>query len=322
VAPPDQPVPSALLKEADLENRVLRIVDRVLRGEPVESSCVELKTIWMPPKEAARAIGAMCNAAGGEPVLFLVGVDEKSASIPGVPVAELADWWARVQREFDREAPGLEKSLAVHIAGATVMALLFDTTRAPFVVNNPVNGLTGSGPVKFEVPWREGNATRSARREDLIRLLVPAVKLPELEVIDADAMFYSDGGAVWNISATLEVYAIARVRTILIGHRSSVVITPKHLGPADCRLLRRTFGEQSWPDPSPPPPRDVVLDRPGSFQFVLEGPTSCIGPVLPTELSIAVEFGMADSTLRPAISARLVQVPGPEGIVQYEMSTE
>jgi hypothetical protein len=35
--------------------------------------------------------------------------------------------------------------------------------------------------IAWEVPWREGTSVRAARREDLIRLLVPRSQLPELE---------------------------------------------------------------------------------------------------------------------------------------------
>jgi hypothetical protein len=38
-------------------------------------------------------------------------------------------------------------------------ALLFDTSRRPFVVKNPVYGNVNGGPVAFEVPWREGTET-------------------------------------------------------------------------------------------------------------------------------------------------------------------
>ncbi len=51
-----------------------------------------------------------------------------------------------------------------------VVAMLFETDRAPFVVKNPAYGTVGGDPVSLEVPWREGATTRSARRRDLLRL--------------------------------------------------------------------------------------------------------------------------------------------------------
>jgi len=83
---------------------------------------------------------------------------------------------------FDGLAPALVH-LAVPTADGTVVGLLFDTTRAPFVVKNPAHGTAGGGPVELEVPWREGTAVRSARREDLVRLLVPLQQLPEVELL-------------------------------------------------------------------------------------------------------------------------------------------
>jgi hypothetical protein len=41
---------------------------------------------------------------------------------------------------------------------------LFEVTRRPYVVRNPQAGAA----VSLEVPWREGNATRSARRSELL----------------------------------------------------------------------------------------------------------------------------------------------------------
>src|SRR5207237_7556722 len=95
---------------------------------------------------------------------------------------DVADWWPQVRACFDGLAPALVH-LAVPTADGTVVGLLFDTTRAPFVVRNPAHGATGGGPVELEVPWRDGTAVRPARREDLVRLLVPLQQLPEVELL-------------------------------------------------------------------------------------------------------------------------------------------
>ena len=66
--------------------------------------------------------------------------------------------------------------------GQSVVAVLFDTERAPFTVKNPAFGQTGGGPVELEVPWRDGTRIRSARRSELVQLLSPLAERPSLDV--------------------------------------------------------------------------------------------------------------------------------------------
>jgi hypothetical protein len=72
--------------------------------------------------------------------------------------------------------------LSVPIDDTSVFALVIETDRAPFVVKNPRYGMD-PGPVALEVPFRDGTAIRSARREDLIRILVPQSRSPAWEVL-------------------------------------------------------------------------------------------------------------------------------------------
>jgi hypothetical protein len=107
----------------------------------------------------------MANAAKGEPVLWLIGVDEKGATIPGAEHRELNNWYPQLVKEFDEGvAPALLVDLNVNSDGKTVVALLFETTSAPFVIKVPNTD-------RLEIPWREGTRTRSAKRAELIRLL-------------------------------------------------------------------------------------------------------------------------------------------------------
>ena len=61
------------------------------------------------------------------------------------------------------------------------MALLFETDRAPFVVRYPSDG-QGS----HEVPWRDGTGVRTARRSDLLSILVPIKQRAAFEVLEAE----------------------------------------------------------------------------------------------------------------------------------------
>lgn len=145
------------------------IIDRVKRGQPHEDSRVELKAAWPDDfNKTARQIAGHANAAGGEPVLWLIGVDEKNGVV-GVLHNELSNWRARLATEFDDLVPAMQ-DLNLTIEGKTAVALLFETDQAPYVVRNEKFDKPERGRVQFEVPWREATSTRSARRRDLLKL--------------------------------------------------------------------------------------------------------------------------------------------------------
>ena len=162
-----------------LESWTLDILDRVTGGNPVEDSRVELKREWPTPVEAARRIAGHANAAQGEPILWLIGIDEKAQSVGGAEPKELANWYPSVVSQFDEVAPELQ-DLAIKYHGVTIVALLFETDRAPFLVKNP-----SGGHIDWEVPWREGTKTRSVRRANLVRLLSGITTLPDVELLEA-----------------------------------------------------------------------------------------------------------------------------------------
>jgi hypothetical protein len=111
-------------------------------------------------------------------------VDQKNGVI-GANHMELADWYAQVKAHFDGLAPQLV-DVNVPVKGRAVVALFFETDRAPFVVKNPAYGSSGGGSVSLEVPWRENTSTRSATRSDLIKLLSPLQKLPSFEILSGE----------------------------------------------------------------------------------------------------------------------------------------
>jgi hypothetical protein len=152
------------MRKIQLENWVLDIVERVESGQPLEDFRVELKAKWIEPRKAARRIAGHANAARGEPILWIIGVDEDRGVI-GAESNDLANWYSAVASEFDGLAPNLT-----------------DLDRAPFVVRNPSFGEEKGEAVSHEVPWREGTQTRTARRSDLIRVLTPLFYLPEFEL--------------------------------------------------------------------------------------------------------------------------------------------
>ena len=116
------------MQSYQLEARVHQIIDAVTSSSPVEDSRVELKANWIEADKAARRLAAHANGAHGEPILWLIGVDEKAEKVSGAEMKELADWLPQVQRQFDLVHPELLHHVVVPIqADVAVVALLFDT---------------------------------------------------------------------------------------------------------------------------------------------------------------------------------------------------
>lgn len=303
------------MRPTDLEHRVLGIIDAVQRGSPVESSLVELKSAWPEAKRSARRLAGHCNAARGDPVLWIIGVDETEGVI-GATAEETADWWAGVQSEFDHETPALLTNISIHTNNRTVIGLLFDSSRAPFVIKNAVHGQPNAGPVQLEVPWREGNSVRSARREDLIRLLVPAVRTPVLELLSGEAQCSRDNTDTWYLTAEFGIHALVRSPIVLLSHRTRVRVDPEHLQPRPGRSYYLLF---SHPDERVMAAhRDVLLERSGAFDLRVCGSISGIGPGLPHEITMYIDFGLADSNHRPRVTTSLIMTNRDDSRVFYE----
>ena len=220
------------MRKQEIEFRVIGILERVAKGQPIEDDLVELKAEW--PRDhfrAARRIAAHANTARGEPILWLIGVDEKEGAV-GADFEELSNWFSRVRSRFDGHlAPSLI-SLAVPYEDKTVVALFFETDRAPFVIRNP----DGTGAITHEVPWREANSTRSALRADLIKLLYPIQKNPRAEVLDgfvvlANALPGQGQQHKFHLALSLKLY--------LITNASETVVIPFHR----CRAAFRPEGQ-------------------------------------------------------------------------------
>ncbi len=173
------------MRNDQLEYWVLQIADRALAGQPIEDDRVELKTNWPDVHKAARRLGAHCNSCGSDSVLWLIGIDERSRAIPGATNTESSTWLSQLRSHFHELAPELLAHLVIACHNATVVALLFSTTRRPYLVINPRFGNQAGDSIEFEVPWRDGTRVRTARRGDLLRLLVPASQAPTVEPLKA-----------------------------------------------------------------------------------------------------------------------------------------
>ena len=171
------------MRHQQIEAWALEVVERVTTGSPFEDDRVELKADW--PKEhrkTARQMAGHANQAGGDTILWLIGLDEKKQAVVPTTSTEMADWWPKVERCFDELAPE-HTHLAVPVSGGVVHALVLDTSRAPYLVNTDGQG------VEREVPWRSGNKTRSARRSELLRAVVEEAQVTRLECFGGSVVF-------------------------------------------------------------------------------------------------------------------------------------
>lgn len=218
---------SSVFFHAQFEARVHQILERVKAREKLEDSTVELKREW--PDEhlrAARQLGGLANAARGLDIVWIVGVDEGSGQITGAPGDEMAEWWPKVKACFDAVAPRLKQNRSIVVENATVHALLFETTDAPYLSKR------GRDSVDFEIPWREGNTTRSVKRRDLLDLLLPRASLPEVELVSATASIYSrevPGRNVYDRGGRRIVYTRRiSVQFYFVPNTDATVVVPFH----------------------------------------------------------------------------------------------
>src|SRR4051794_40146084 len=81
-----------------IEARVHDIADACLSGREVEDDLVELKAEWPEHSHrAARQIAAHANASRGEPLLWVVGLNERNRSVEDVGGVEVSNWWSQIQ---------------------------------------------------------------------------------------------------------------------------------------------------------------------------------------------------------------------------------
>lgn len=202
-----------------LERWTLDIVERVRLGQPTEDSRVELKREWpIDMNKAARRLAGHCNASHGDLALWLIGIDE-SDGVVGAAHEHTQDWYAQLKTQFsDHFAPDLEHDLNVPYDGKTVVALLFQSDRAPYLVK-----VAGGGKVSLEVPWRQGTSVHTARRHELIKLLSPLQDQPEVELRSASLFVDRERtdvfGIAWRAMVKLYIIPPSSDAIIVLFHR-------------------------------------------------------------------------------------------------------
>lgn len=188
------------MRVAQFEATVLAAIDAARTGHH-EDDLFEFKRDW-PGEDKARQLAASANRARGETLVYIIGLDD-SGTVMRAGHVDPATWFAQLEARFDGPAPELLHHVRINVSDAeNVVALAFDTSAAPYVIN-----VTNGGPVEREVPLRVGARTRSAHRDELLRLLFQTVQLPRIEVLDARATCTYDPGAhEQRVTLTAEVY--------------------------------------------------------------------------------------------------------------------
>lgn len=158
------------------------IIKAILDGRPVEDTRIEVKSVWIDHSPAAHRLAGHANASRGEPIIWILGIDEKKRKVTGVDTFEMDNWIKAVEKYFDGEAPALVTHTNIHIEDKTIVALYFEThLAAPFVVKNSEGGYP-----QFTVPWRSATRLRAAKREEIIEILRSVVRVPEVRIMGAN----------------------------------------------------------------------------------------------------------------------------------------
>lgn len=310
------------MRGLDIDLWATAAIERVRRKQPCEDYREEVKREWpTDPRRAARQIAAHANAARGESILWVIGADEATGGIPGADPEELSAWWPRVRAHFDSEPPNLvNRNMPVdHV---TVVALLFETESPPYVVK------TGASPAEREVPWREGNSTRSATRYDLLRLLTAVSPAPDVAIHDGALILESSRPGCLDWKLALSLYAVPRNRNPVCFpfHDCSAVVAFEDRPVAFEGLAMGPHRPGSWPGVIPrgslsgvrASPTEVTFDGPGMADLEAYGRTEA--PRRPMSVSLLLTAAGSDLPVRASADLACDGEPGQDRwIVRREL---
>lgn len=263
------------MTKQEIELWAVRYVQAAVNGRKPEDDRVELKSAW-PVSDfhrTARQIAGQANAAHGQPILWVIGVDESKGLVTTVPV-EISEWWTQVGRWFDGPSPGIQV-VQTELGEVPLVALCFETQSAPYLVNAKHE----SGSAEREVPWREANRTRSARRFELLEMLVERAVLPTYEVLEAKLeMRTHQHDTQWDL--TVKCYADCALNSsvVLPWHRATAAVSiPGQFMDVDFLRIASRSGQASehglfGPYGTPTVQRTLETIHDGHEQLVLTGP--------------------------------------------------
>lgn len=296
-----------------VEAHVLEAIDRAKRGLKNEDARIELKREWpVDHAKAARRIAGHCNAARSPWVLWIIGLGEGGEQ-GAIENHDAKSWFEAVRRFFNGISPECT-DYRVIAGDMRVVALLFDSSRLPYVVRNAAYG-DGGDKVELEVPWRELTTVRSARRDELIRMLMPLTPIPEIELVYGQVAFgrNSDEPVRWNGDVRLFISPTATGTTVIPMYKCKCVLRwttsrgrrrirlstqPSVFDPTDSSLIKATY-------------ETIVCRGPGivylTFQELLRPNEPLDDP--DGTLSVSITFGLLGAQRCPTLSFELHPLP-------------
>jgi hypothetical protein len=296
-----------MITQAWLEAQVNDAIERVLRGSRPEDTRIELKGGEVKNiQRTARQLAAHANAARGEPIVWIIGLNENDRRVDGERVGEFSTWIAQIESCFSGAPPYVVLHRSIAHEGKDVLGIVFDTKYAPFVIKNPTFA-TDKDNQEFEVPWRYGTRAFSAKKSELVRILVPLAELPECELLSCELCTATSIMFTNKKSLTLnaKVYVISRT-----GGR---VFIPFHR----CVFRFRVAGNGTWTIAQPPyveAQSASSLVRLGDTEAVVDGAgmmdmranISMIGDAFREEtIDAAIEVGTSIDAKRVVMYATL-----------------
>jgi hypothetical protein len=300
------------MREQEITARVGDLAESVKKKVKIEDDRIELKLQWPDPVDAARRIAAHANASRGDWFLWVIGMKDTTGKIETPsPQPDTSTWWAQVRSKFENGHAPAAQFVGVPIGNEWVTAICFETDLAPFVVENEAFG-TGD-KVRWEVPWREGTAVRTAGRVDFLRMLVPLTTLPVIDVLSANANVENPrrpgGKTRVTFNACLYLTPADRVPVTIPEHL--VTIDPEFRPPGN-RTWKLETQEFRIRGTEPIDLKELYFERPGRLAVLatLFVPDDLIVQGAKTRIAVAIGLGIPTNRVRPCTVEVLMQSTG------------
>jgi hypothetical protein len=93
------------MRPQEIELWARQVIEQVQSKQPFEDAQVELKADWPPDaKKTARQLAGHANAARGQRIPWIVGVDQQD-KVVGASGAELSAWYCQIVSQLGQSAP-------------------------------------------------------------------------------------------------------------------------------------------------------------------------------------------------------------------------
>jgi hypothetical protein len=161
----------AITKQS-VDATVQAAIENLQAGRGVEDDSIELKAEWPDPATKVRQFAGAANALRGDPLIYVIGVHDKTGAITTPVPVEPKEWYDQICKPFDQIPPSLLWSQTVFVGhdSKSVTVMVFGTDEFPYLINVE--------KARREVPLRIGTGTQSARRNQLVRMFEPALRTP------------------------------------------------------------------------------------------------------------------------------------------------